>query len=456
MRKINSGSPRPVRPVGEGLGVRSKSNLYSRIRTILESARTNIARSVNSTQVVANWLVGREIVEEEQQGRKKSVYGQREIANLSEKLQTEYGNGYSIQNLRYMRQFYLEYPALIAAHMIHHAVRGELEATEGKSSFEIRHAVRSELDNNEKLHSVREKSDGLRRKPPLTDYGISEKLATHPSQSNEHWQPGRLNTNLSWTHYRTLLKVKRADVRGFYEIEAVKNGWSARQLERQIDSLLFERLLKSRDKKGVIALANKGQVVNKPIDIIKDHMVLEFLDLPESHRLNETLLETALISKLKDFLLELGSGFAYVGRQKRLTLEGDHFYPDLVFYHIKLKCYMILELKTKKLSHGDLGQMQMYVHYYDREVKTERENPTIGLILCTDKNDAVVKYVLDEKDRQIFTTRYQHELPTVEELTQELQREMEMLSASPKNRIAGKKEVTDFRSKAKKEKRKSK
>ena len=180
----------------------------------------------------------------------------------------------------------------------------------------------------------------------------------------------------------------------------------------------------------MLELANKGLVISKPIDIIKDPVILEFLDLPESHRLAETKIETALISKLKDFLLELGSGFAYVGRQKRLTLNGDHFYPDLVFYHIKLKCYVILDLKTHKLTHEDLGQMLMYVNYYDREIKTKEENPTIGLILCTDKNDAVAEYVLGEKQRQIFTSRYQHELPTVEELERELRREMEILSIS--------------------------
>jgi predicted nuclease of restriction endonuclease-like (RecB) superfamily len=410
----------PLR-MGEGPGVRSKTDLYSRIRTILESARTNIARSVNSTQVIANWLVGREIVEEEQQGNLKAEYGKRVIAELSDRLQKDFGNGYSVQNLFYMRQFYSEYPNLVENKQILHALRGE-------------------LDGNEKIHAVR-----------------GESIAAIRHQvDDESWKPGRLNPNLSWTHYRTLLKVKHDDARSFYEIESAKDGWSARQLERQIDSLLFERLLKSRDKKGVLALSNKGLIINKPIDIIKDPMILEFLDLPESHRLNETKLETALISKLKDFLLELGSGFAYVGRQKRLTLEGDHFYSDLVFYHIKLKCYVVIDLKTRKLTHGDLGQMLMYVNYFDREIKTADENPTIGLILCTNKNDAVAEYVLGDKQKRIFTSRYQHELPTVKELERELQREIEMLSALAENRITNKKKVIGVRGKAKKEKRTSK
>ncbi len=174
-------------------------------------------------------------------------------------------------------------------------------------------------------------------------------------------------------------------------------------------------------------MANEGQVVFKPIDIIKEPYVLEFLDLPESPLLVESTLETALLAKLQDFLLELGQGFAFIGRQKRLTLDGDHFYPDLVFYHIKLRCYVIIELKVNKLTHGDLGQMLMYVHYYDREVKSTEENPTIGLILCTDKNEAVVRYVLDEEARQIFTSRYCMHLPSEEELQAELRRELDTL-----------------------------
>jgi predicted nuclease of restriction endonuclease-like (RecB) superfamily len=441
-----------------------KSDLYTRIRTILESARTNIARSVNSTQVIANWFVGREIIEDEQHGKTRATYGHSVLPSISLKLQEEFGIGYSIDNLELFRRFYTVYPDLIPD-----AVRRESTIIPLNDSDSISDAVRRKSqkgfpllsENSLKQHALRGKSartEELAGDVALilhASRGFSEEVIHH-SSGDESWRPGRLNQNLSWTHYRALIKVKLIEARSFYEIESIKNGWSARQLERQIDSLLFERLLKSRDKKGVLALSNKGLIINKPIDIIKDPIILEFLDLPESHRLVESKLETALISKLKDFLLELGSGFAYVGRQKRLTLEGDHFYSDLVFYHIKLKCYVVIDLKTRKLTHGDLGQMLMYVNYFDRNIKTADENPTIGLILCTNKNDAVAEYVLGEKQRQIFTSRYQHELPTVEELKQELQREMEMLSASPKIRITSKKEVTDIRSKAKKEKRTSK
>ena len=211
-------------------------------------------------------------------------------------------------------------------------------------------------------------------------------------------------------------------------------------MERQIDSLLFFRLAKSRDKAGVLALANEGMRVVRPMDAIRDPYVLEFLDLPESHRMMESNLEAALISKLQDFLLELGSGFAFVGRQKRITLDGDHFYPDLVFYHTRLKCFVVIDLKTAKLTHADLGQMQLYVHYFDREIAEDGDNPTLGLILCTDKNDAVAQFVLDENNQQIFASRYKLHLPSEAELRAELDRELAQLrEARPKGRSGPKK-----------------
>ena len=222
--------------------------------------------------------------------------------------------------------------------------------------------------------------------------------------------------DLSWSHYRALMRVENEEARQFYEQEAARNHWNKRQLERQINTLLFERLLKSRDKDGVLQLANEGQATEHPIDIIKDPYALEFLGLPESHRLLESDLEAALTTHMQEFLLESGAGFAFVARQQRLTLDADHFYADLVFYHVRLKCYVIIDLKTEKLTHGDIGQMQMYVHYFDREVCTQEDNPTIGLILCTDKNDAVVEYVLDKGNERIFASRYKLELPPKEDL----------------------------------------
>jgi predicted nuclease of restriction endonuclease-like (RecB) superfamily len=235
---------------------------------------------------------------------------------------------------------------------------------------------------------------------------------------------GILNPNLSWTHYRLLTKVESSIARSFYEIETTKNRWSSRELERQMNSLLYERLAKSRKKKEVLALARRGQEIQTPKDAIKDPFVLEFLNVPEAPRLVESKLEEALLNNLQKFLLELGKGFSFVDRQQRLTLDGDHFYVDLVFYHTILKCYVLIDLKVAKLTHGDLGQMQLYVNYYDEHRRTEGDNPTVGLILCTDKNDAVVRYTLGKGNRQIFVSRYKLHLPTEEELITELRREL--------------------------------
>lgn len=234
-----------------------------------------------------------------------------------------------------------------------------------------------------------------------------------------------LNSNLGWTHYRTLMRISDKESRSFYEIEAASKNWAGRELERQIDSLLFERLAKSKDKKGLIELSSKGQILRNPADAIKEPIVLEFLDIPESHKLTESKLEEALINNLQNFLLEMNAGLAFVGRQKKLTLDGDIFFTDLVFYCIPLKAYLIVDLKLKKLTHADLGQMQLYVNYYDQEVKDENDNPTIGLVLCTNKNNAMVKYTLGEKSKQIFASKYQFKLPTVEQLEAELEKELE-------------------------------
>jgi len=240
-----------------------------------------------------------------------------------------------------------------------------------------------------------------------------------------------LSPNLGWIHYRALMRIDRVEARQFYTVETEKNAWSGRELERQINSLLFDRLAKSKDKRGLLALARDGQEINNPEDAIKEPLILEFLGLPESHRLMESKLEEALINNLQNFLLELGTGFSYIGRQKRLTFDGDHYYADLVFYHVILKCYVIIDLKTKKLTHADLGQMQLYVNYFDAEIKQNDDNPTIGLVLCTAKSDTMAKYLLGEKARQIFASRYQLHLPSEDELRKEIKREVEAISQVP-------------------------
>jgi predicted nuclease of restriction endonuclease-like (RecB) superfamily len=387
-------------------------DLLLRIRQIWETARSQAARSVNSVHVAANWLIGQQIVEAEQGGTERAAYGMRLLESLSEQLEAEYGDGFSVSTLRYMRLFYIGYPELV---QIHHAVRDESGLSPITADRDIGDEGRDSLG-----------ADVSSTAATITNVMRSISGA----DAWQSWKPGQIHPALSWTHYRTLLKVRRRDVRDFHEVETVRSGWSARQLERQINSLLFERLLKSRDKAGLLALANEGLVPNTPADVIKGPYVLEFLDLPESHRLVESRIEEALVTQLQEFLLELGSGFAFVGRQVCLTLDGDHFYPDLIFYHVKLKCYVVIDLKVGKLSHGDLGQMQLYVHYYDREVAESSDNPTIGLILCTDKNESMVRYVLDEQNRQIFASRYQFELPSEETLRIALEREMERLGPS--------------------------
>ncbi len=378
--------------------------LYDRIRNILESARVSVARTVNTTQVVANWLIGREIVEEEQAGMRRAVYGAELLRDLAAGLKADFGSGYGVDNLELFRRFYLEYPHLLP--------EANSDAARRKSGLSAN-------------------SETVRRKSVAA-------LEIQHAVRDESWRPGRLNPNLSWTHYRSLLRVDRAEARTFYEIEAVGNAWSARELERQINSLLFDRLAKSRDKKGLMKLATRGQEINRPVDVFKDPFVIEFLGLPESPKLVESKLEQALLDNLQHFLLELGKGFAFVSRQERITLDGDHFYIDLVFYHTILKCYVLIDLKVGKLMHADLGQIQFYVNYFDRERRTEGDNPTLGLILCPDKNDAVVKYTLGKQQtRKIFTSRYQLYLPTEEELQTEIRRELRQL-VSPASKLTRK------------------
>lgn len=236
-----------------------------------------------------------------------------------------------------------------------------------------------------------------------------------------------LRRELSWTHYRQLLKVEEPQKRSFYEIEAAANNWSTREMERQMNSMLFERLALSRDKEGVMTLAREGQVLREPTDLVKDPYVLEFLGLPQSEQLYEKELESALLEHLQKFLLELGKGFSFVARQKRITLDGDHFYIDLVFYNYILKCFVLIDLKIGKLAHQDMGQMQMYVNYYTREMMNDGDNPPIGILLCDSKSDAVVRFTLPEGNNQIFASRYKLYLPTEDELRTELMKDRKLI-----------------------------
>ena len=352
--------------------------LYERIAEILEQARGQVARAINAAMVHAYWEIGLRLVEQEQRGDTRAEYGAELIAGISERLTERFGRGFSKQNLWRMRQFYVAFPS------------------------------GSTIRDPRIVAALRRQSEG----EPIVAAARGElaEIARFPS-------------NLSWTHYRKLLAVENPQARAFYELEAAQENWSTRELERQIGSMFFERLAQSRNEAEVRSLAQEGQLSQRPSDVVKDPMVLEFLDLSERPHWREQDLEQAIIDRLGAFLLELGKGFCFVGRQKRLTLDGDHFYVDLVFYHRLLQCFVLIDLKLGKLTHQDLGQMQMYVHYFDRFERAEHENPTVGIVLCSDKNDAMVEITLPKDNEQILASRYQLHLPSVEELRSELTRE---------------------------------
>lgn len=352
-----------------------KTSLYTEIRSIIEQARHTAYKAVNFTMVHAYWNIGRVIVEEEQEGKKRAEYGSNLLGELSKQLTNDIGSGYTERNLRNMRSFYLTYP--------------------------IRHALRTEL-------------------PEQGNIGIFETFSKRLS----------LRTELSWTHYRLLIEVKDPKAREYYMNEAADQNWSVRALERQINSLYYQRLLASRDKKPVIAeaKAKTKELTVTPQDFIKDPFVLEFLDIQEQHHFLEKDLEAGLIGKLQQFLLELGKGFAFVARQQRISTETSDFYIDLVFYNYALKCFMLIDLKIGKLTHQDIGQMDMYVRMYEDRMKQKSDNPTIGLILCTEKDETIVKYSVLKESKQLFASKYMTYLPTAKELKTEIEREKTILA----------------------------
>lgn len=362
--------------------------LFDRIASILEQARANVVRSVNSEMIIAYWLIGREMVQELQSGEERAEYGQQLVKELSSKLTGKYGKGFSTTNLWYFRQFYIVF---------------------SDRKPEIRHKPCGEFASTEKL-----------RKPcgVLEDMG----LAIEKSETIQGFSP-----RLSWSHYRVLTKVEHLNARLFYEIEAEKEGWSVPVLERQIHSFLFVRLLKSRDKDGVMALTRKGQLINSPVDTMKDPYILDFLGIPDGQKLHESKMEEAIIGNMQSFLLELGKGFAFVARQKRLSFEDENFYVDLVFYNCILKCYVLIDLKIGRLTHQDVGQMDGYLRMFDDQFTTEGDNATIGLILCSEKNEAVAKYSVLKESKKFFAAKYMTYLPTEKELQHELQRERQLI-----------------------------
>lgn len=372
----------PATPKSVELG-----SLVAELRGLIHSARHTAATTVNTLQVLTNFEIGRRIVVHEQQGAERAGYGTELLKGLSAQLTEEFGKGFSRANLEYMRRFYLEW-----RHRISQKPSGKLNSTEiwQKPSAKF-------LETQ--------------KKQGLTDQVSPFDIFQTPSE--------KLSFTLSWSHYVLLLTIKNPDERSFYETEVTQAGWSIPELKRQIASCLYERLALSKDKEGVRQLANKGQIVVKPEDILKEPYILEFLGLDEKAGYSESDLESAIIDQLEQFLLELGKGFLFEARQKRFTFDEDHFFVDLVFYNRLLRCYVIIDLKLDKLSHQDLGQMQMYVNYFDRFVKTPDENPTIGILLCKRKKEAVVKLTLPP-DANIHAQEYQLYLPSKELLQQKL------------------------------------
>ncbi|MBW7869155.1 MAG: DUF1016 domain-containing protein [Brumimicrobium sp.] len=339
----------------------SNNDFYQQIIDLLQKARKRVLHTINKTMVETYYEIGRRIVVNEQDGKERAEYGKEVIKNLSFVLSKEFGKGFSARNLEQMRQFFLVYSKT--------------------------QTLSAELENKSQTPSAK-------------------------SSKNE----SKPDFSLSWSHYLTLMRMDNPSERKFYEIEASKNNWSIRELKRQYNSALYTRLVLSKDKAKVKELSEKGLILNKPKDAVKDPYILEFLGLPEKPEYSESQLEEQLISKIGTFLLELGNGFSFVARQKRISFDDKHFRIDLVFYNRILQCFVLIDLKVGELKHQDLGQMQMYVNYYDREIKMKEENKTIGIVLCQNKSDAVVEFTLPESNENIFAGRYKTVLPTKEEL----------------------------------------
>ncbi len=348
--------------------------LFGRVATILDEARGHVVRAVNTQMVWAYWLIGREIVQAVQGGEQRAAYGKSTVADLSRRLTQRYGKGFSATNLWYFRQFYL---AFAARQHIPHPPGGEL-----------------------------------------------------PRPQAQGFSP-----QLTWSHYRALMQVSDLAARDFYEQEAIAGGWDKRTLERQIYSFYYERTLKTpRHSPQHALMLAEGRKLTAPtvaaVDALKNPYVLEFLGLPNMESLRESSLERAVITHLQRFLLELGTGFAFVARQKHIRIEEQDRYIDLVFYHCRLKFYLLIDLKVGKLTHGDVGQMDGYVRMYDGLFTAPDDNPTIGLILCTEKSETVARYSVLNDRKQIFASKYMLSLPTEEQLRLEIERERRLIESA--------------------------
>jgi len=394
-----------IEPVAEAL--------FQRVAAILNQARTNVSRSVNSNMVLGYWLSGREIVLVTQEGAERAEYGKRVLETLSGRLAERFGRGFSVANLKNFRQFYLVYPDRI----------------------EIRYPAGSELlagSNRDPMGSELAAFGTLTPSRESLTAGIPAVLV--PGDTAPSFSP-----QLSWSHYRALMRVLDSEARDFYEREAAECGWTKSQLERQIQSSYYQRIVANRGKAGLVA-ADRERLPGEPTSaaaILKSPYVLEFLGLPDSPELHESTLEQAIIDNLQSFLLELGKGFSFVARQKHIRFDDDDFYIDLVFYNYILKCFLLIDLKIGKLTHRDVGQVDGYVRLFEDRFKVPGDNPTIGLILCSDRSEAVAKYSVLSEGQQIFASKYLQFLPSEQELMLEIERERKLIEAAIKEASEG-------------------
>ncbi|MCL2073127.1 MAG: PDDEXK nuclease domain-containing protein [Marinilabiliaceae bacterium] len=353
------------------------NKISDKIITLIEQARRSVAKNINSAMVYTYYNVGRILVAEWQKGEKRAEYGSQLLLNVSADLTNVFGKGFSVQNLERMRNFFLIY---------------------SNSSKELRNAKIFQNSSSATRNSDFPNSSSIMRNSD------SEYLV--------NFLP------ISWTHYSFLIRIKNEIERQFYEVESYQNQWSVRELERQFNTGLFERLAVSRNKSEILKLAKEGQIVENPKDLIKDPLILDFLGLEEKNSYTETELETAIINQIENFMLELGKGFFFGGRQVRFSFNEEHYFVDLVFFNRFLKCFVLIDLKIGKLKHQDLGQMQMYVNFYDRFVKQADENNTIGIIVCKTKEDAIVEITLPDNNKQIFASQYETFLPTKKQIVE--------------------------------------
>lgn len=359
--------------------MRNDSHLVSRIGDIIKEARNQTVRTVNVILVKTYWEIGREIVEHELGGKTRAKYGTEFLKNLAMELTERFGSGFSYRNIRKIRQFY--------------------------NTYEIWPTLSAKSDSNEIVSTPSSK---------LPETKV-------PTLSAKSFLTEKMLARLSWSHICLLLAVSDKDARSFYEIEIAKNNWSVRETKRQIESMFFERLVLSKDKAGLKKLAQKGQIIENPEDALKDPYVLEFLGLNENEKWLESDLEQALMDHLQRFLLELGTGFMFVDRQLRISINNEHYHIDLIFYQKRLRSYVLIDLKAGKFDHSDYGQMKFYLNYFQDEFNDEGDNEPIGIILCYEKDDEFVEYVLKD-EKNIFAKKYLLSLPDKQKLLAEVQR----------------------------------